>query len=299
MKKYGLISAMALVILINVVVLTGVAYNRSGEPDATITLTERELHWQDSWRNIDREDSGLHLKLKWNMSGFRRYDWEHWENTWFNKEKLASLGFDSQFPLDDKKASRYYNRQLPRQGYVVLEYDGDAYLEWLKGNQKRIVEVKKELAEEKKIVKQKSLENDIRNMERSIITQSHLFAIDAGPDPIVLRKKYLDTTKFIITPAVFRISMHHPKTREYNPKIMSEPPLPHNRYLVGRISEILIPEIHVTSDYRSFFISDIKTHTKTYLPKDKPLSDLEPRYQVTLNYGKRYEPWIADVKKLK
>jgi len=26
---------------------------------------------------------------------------------------------------------------------------------------------------------------------------------------------------------------------------------------------------------------------------------LEPRYQVTLNYGKRYEPWIVDVRKLK
>jgi len=299
MKKYGLIPAIVLIVLTNIVVLAGVAYNRSSEPNATVTLTERELHWRDSWRNVDKEDSGLHLKLKWNVSGYRRYDWGHWKNTWFDKEKLTALGFDTSFPLDDKKASSYYSRQLPRQGYVVLEYDGDAYLDWLKGNKKRIIEAKKELAEENKVVKQKSLENDIRNMERLAIKQSHLFAIDAGPDPGVLREKYLNTTKFVITPAVFRISMHYPKTREYNPKIMSEAPPPQKRHLVGRISEILIPEIHVTSNYRSFFISDIKTHTKTYLPKGKPLSDLEPRYQVTLNYGKRYEPWIADVKKLK
>jgi len=299
MKKYGLISTIALIVLTNVVVLAGVTYNRSGEPDATIMLTERELHWQNSWSWVDREDSGLHLKLKWSMSGYRRFDWEHWKKTWFNVEKLAALGFDTNFPLDDKKASRYYSRQLPRQGYVVLEYNGDAYQDWLRGSQKRIIEVKKELAEEKKVAKQKNLENDIRNMERLMITQSHLFAIDAARDPKILRKQYADPSKYIITPAVFRISMHHPKTREYNPKIMSEPPLPRKRYLVGRISEILIPIIHVTSDYRSFFISDIKTHTKTYLPKGKPLSDLKPRYQVTLNYGKRYEPWIADVKKLK
>ena len=58
MKKYGLIAAIALIVLTNVVVLAGVAYNRSGEPDATVTLTERELNLAGSWRLEDREDSG-------------------------------------------------------------------------------------------------------------------------------------------------------------------------------------------------------------------------------------------------
>jgi hypothetical protein len=126
-----------------------------------------------------------------------------------------------------------------------------------------------------------------------MITQSRLFAIDAGSDPKSLRKQYSDQSKHIITPAVFGISRYFTSTK----KDQSQPLQKY--YLRDWIQKISIPEIHVSSDYRSFFKSDIKSYTKTYLPRNKPLSGLEPRYQVTLNYGKRYEPWIADVKKLK
>ena len=86
---------------------------------------------------------------------------------------------------------------------------------------------------------------------------------------------------------MFDISLHYTGPHKAKP------------FLSGDIKNLSVSEVYISSDYRSFFISVIKSHTKTYLPKGKPLSDLEPRYQVTLNYGKRYEPWIADVKKLK
>ena len=293
MKKYGLISALALVILTNVIVLAGVAYNRSGEPDATVTLTERELHWKNNRNWTDREDTGLYLFLKWNPPAYNNYDGTRWEDPWFDQPKLTELGFDTSYRLDDPKASRYYNRQLPRQAYVVLEFDGNSYQNWLKDQKKRIKEKRKELANEKDSKKIKNLENTIRYIEQSMISQSHLFAIDAGQDPQLLRKQYTDQSKYIITPAVFRISMQYSYSKKGQPKTSSK------RYLSGHIKEVLISEIHVNSDYRSFFTSGIKTHTNTYLPDNKPLSKLEPRYQVTLNYGKRYEPWIADVKKLK
>ena len=293
MKKYGLISAITLIVLTNVVVLAGVAYNRSGEPDATVALTERELHWQDNWRGMDREDSGLYLRLKWNMSGYDNYNWDYNQNDWLYEEKLKELGFDTSFPLDGSKASRYYNRQIKRQGYVVLEFDGDAYQDWLKKTRERIKESVQEVAEEKKPSEVKNLERKIRQMEQSITTQSHLFAIDAGADPKMLRVQHPDKSKYIITPAVFDISLQYTSVNAGQPKPATK------KYLRGWVREILIPEIHVTSDYRSFFTSDIKTRTNIYLPKGKPLSNLEPRYQVTLNYGKRYEPWIAGIKKLK
>jgi len=293
MKRYGLISAIALIVLTNIVVLAGVAYNRSGEPDATVQLTERELHWQKRWDLTDKEDTGLYLTLKWNMPGYYKYSWEHRKDTWLNQQKLAELGFNTDFPLKDKKASRYYSRQLPRQAYVVLEFNGDAYQNWLKEARKRIEEIKQELIEEKKEKKRNILEKNIRDIERKMVTQSRLFAIDAGRDTQALRKQYADQSKTIITPAVFDISMH------YTPRKKGPFKSPKKPYLSGWVREISIPEIHVASDYRSFFISGIKTHTKTYLPRDKPLSVLEPRYQVTLNYGQRYEPWIADVQKLK
>ncbi len=289
MKKYGLISTIALIVLTNVVVLAGVAYNRSGEPDATVTLTERELNWHNGWRSMDMEDTGLDLTLKWNMPGYYNYyNNAHREDTWLNQQRLEELGFDTSYPLDGKKAHRYYRRQLPRQGYVVLEFDGDAYQNWLKEARIQIEEVQQKLLGEKNSDKKINLEYEIRLIQEKLTTRSHLFAINAGRDAEALRKQYSDRSKYIITPAVFRISFRG-KGESKSSK----------NSLYGWIHEIPIPKIHVNSDYRSFFISDIKTHTVTYLPRDKPLSDLEPRYQVILNYGKRYEPWIADVQKLK
>ena len=294
MKKYGLISVVALIVLTNVIVLAGVAYNRSGEPDATVQLTERELHWQKHWDITDKEDTGLYLTLEWSMPGFQSHRWDSTrKRNWMNREKLVEMGFDTDFPLEDKKASRYYSHQLPRQAYVVLEFNGDAYQEWLKEAKQRIEEIKQELIEEKKEKKKKELENNIKQIRQDLITQSHLFAIDGGPDPQILRNQYSDRSKYIITPAIFDISMNYIPRKKDPPKSSKKP------YLSGWIRKLSIPTVHVTSNFRDFFRTSIKTHTLTYIPSNKMLSDVEPRYQITLSYGQRYEPWIADAKKLK
>ena len=290
MKSYGLIPVIVLIVLTNVVVLSGVAYNRSGVPDTTIKLTERELQWRESWDMMDREDSGISLVLKWNMPGYYDYNWTHRKSNWLNEEKLKELGFDTSYPLDDKKAHRYFNHQLPRQGYVVLEFNGDAYRDWLNDAKKRMDEIRQELKGDEK--NKNNLESHLWEIEKKIITQSHLFAIDSGQNPRDLRQRYSDKSKYIITPAVFDITL------QYTPRKEDEPRSDKTPYLSGWVQSLSIPEIHVTSEFRSFFVSDIKTHTRMYLPREKPLKDLEPRYQATLNYGQRHEPWIADVEKL-
>lgn len=294
MKRYGLISAIALIVITNVVVLAGVAYNRSGEPDAAVQLTERELSWQKRWGVIDKEDTGLSLKLEWSMPGYETYRWDSSpEKNWLNQEKLKELGFNTSFPLADKKAGRFYRRQLSRQAYVVLEFEGETYQGWLAEAQKRVEEIEKDLSEEKKPGKIKNLDNDIRRIQQNRITHTHLFAIDAGRDPAALRAHYSDKSKYIITPAVFDIS------RNYTDKPKDQPGAKAKPYLSGWIRNLSIPQVHVNSDYRSFFTMDIKTPTLRYHTLEIPLSDLEPRYQVTLNYGQRHEPWIAGVKKIK
>ncbi len=91
MKRYGLIGAIALIVLTNVVVLAGVVYNRSGEPDAVVQLTERELSWLKRWDVTDKEDTGIYLKLKWNLakSHYRQYRTNHWTyqkgDSWLNQ----------------------------------------------------------------------------------------------------------------------------------------------------------------------------------------------------------------------
>ena len=133
MKKYGLFPTLVLIILTNAIVLAGVAYNRSGEPDAMVQLSERELQWQKNWERSGKEDSGLYLTLQWSMTGYYEYGREYREDSWLNQQKLAELGFDTSFPLNDKRSSSYYNRQLSRQAYVVLEFNGLAYENWVEG----------------------------------------------------------------------------------------------------------------------------------------------------------------------
>ena len=59
-----ILACVSLLLLSNVVVLAGVAYNRSGEPLASIELTERELPLRVTYNSTD-DDSGTALSLKW------------------------------------------------------------------------------------------------------------------------------------------------------------------------------------------------------------------------------------------
>ena len=56
------IACLALVVLTNLAILAGVAYNRSGQ-SAVLELTERELALAEPWSR--GESSGLQLRLDW------------------------------------------------------------------------------------------------------------------------------------------------------------------------------------------------------------------------------------------
>lgn len=56
MKHLSLAAAAGLILLANCVVLIHVARNRSGQPEAEMTLTERELSY-----HRDSDDSGVNL----------------------------------------------------------------------------------------------------------------------------------------------------------------------------------------------------------------------------------------------
>nr|NIQ02513.1 DUF4824 family protein [Nitrospinaceae bacterium]NIR56468.1 DUF4824 family protein [Nitrospinaceae bacterium]NIS86929.1 DUF4824 family protein [Nitrospinaceae bacterium]NIT83767.1 DUF4824 family protein [Nitrospinaceae bacterium]NIU45970.1 DUF4824 family protein [Nitrospinaceae bacterium] len=183
-----------------------------------------------------------------------------------------------------------YRHQLPVQAYVVLELNGPAYQKWLAEAQKDLEIARNKVEREKNDKKKKSRKRDLKEIEIKIAMQSKLFAVDAGQEPGVLRNKYPDRSKYIIAPAAFKI---------HREKIYSKPlPASKRYFLSGRVDEILVEDIHVPNEFREFFIAEIKSPTIQYLPHDKPTSDLKPRYSVTVNYGKRYEPWIAAVNKL-
>ncbi len=62
-----LIAGAALILLANAVALTGVYFNRSGEPEARMRLSQRELGTPWDW-SVARENSGMVLGLNWRVN---------------------------------------------------------------------------------------------------------------------------------------------------------------------------------------------------------------------------------------
>ncbi len=108
MKRTGLLLTITLVIVVNLVALFSVWFNRTGAPDAEITLNERELPL------VPREDddSGMALRLT-------RRDKDD-ETPWLDRSKLEELGFDC--PPAEIGHDFIQHRKL----FIVLELREDA-----------------------------------------------------------------------------------------------------------------------------------------------------------------------------
>jgi hypothetical protein len=290
MRKYGLISAIALLVIVNVVVLAGVARNRSGAPDAVVELTERELPLGFYRGTADKENTGISLRLDWNQypaySRFLHRNSRGFRDDWFDQAKLEAVGFDCSMPLTDAKAELHYEKMLPRKAYAVLEYEGIAWEAWRARAEQDLSEVVEKA--NKGALMQKDLKEAQDEYERGLKTHSRLFAIDAGSDPARLRQQYPDNKRFLIAPAQVRLSYN----RNYNVDAKKNG----SPKLTGYITEVLVDDINVPKTMRA--VIDTLTGKGT-----NPLGSYssygantqEPRYKVTLVYGKRYEPWIADI----
>jgi hypothetical protein len=108
MKRPGLWLGLALILVTNAFVLTGVAYNHSTEPEAVIQLTEREL---DLSYSVE-ENTGISLRLEWHQPGSGTYARVEVPG-WLDQAKLESLGFDCSTHMTDPEAQRRYRKALP------------------------------------------------------------------------------------------------------------------------------------------------------------------------------------------
>ena len=111
MKRYGLALSIGLVIIVNAIVFSGVFYNRSGVPDAVMTMTEREV----SLVRNKKENTGLFLKLNWEMSGAYQFHKHINQINWFNEDKIKELGLDILNIPKGGNAGKYYDyyRKIP------------------------------------------------------------------------------------------------------------------------------------------------------------------------------------------
>ncbi len=169
---------------------------------------------------------------------------------------------------------------LPRQTYVVLEYDGKAWESWQteQGEKIKALEAETAAGQEGK----KNLDAKRKRYLWELESESRLFTVDVGNDAVTLRKRYPDRTKFIITPTKVRLRLiPADKTNKRKP------------VLSGYVDMILTNEIHVPLD-RQGVLATLKTDVQ-YFYYDGQKKPFTPRYQVKLNYGRRYEPWVAEV----
>ncbi|MEE8183931.1 MAG: DUF4824 family protein, partial [Acidobacteriota bacterium] len=172
MKRFGKLLVFILVVAANAVILSGVAYNRSGEPDSAIHLTEREL----SVSRSGEENSGISLSLRWAVQGY----WLDGPG-WFGREKLEEIGFYCGIPLDDPLAGTRYRNMLSRETFVVLEYEGDAWQEWLAHEEEELVELAAQVESGENT--RDYLERQRKNLAILKVTSSRLFVVEVGNRP--------------------------------------------------------------------------------------------------------------------
>ncbi|MDY6989632.1 MAG: DUF4824 family protein [Thermodesulfobacteriota bacterium] len=262
----------------NVAVLLGVASNRSGEPEAVLLLTERELNWP---YRIHKEDSGLALHLAWRAIGKEKeetyyVDWRTPE--WFNGEKLKEVGFDVEDLTRPEISSERYKVPVAREVLIVLEYDGEPYQEAVRRAERALEKAKKsfELDRENEELG-KNLEGAEKRLEGEEVWQSRLFAIDAGLDAATLRQKYPDPERFIITPGVVEPTTYYSDDK---------------KGLQGYLSWLSVGNINVSLTLRR------ELATFPDIDKSRDSESRRPRYMIEVAYGKRLEPWIRSVSQI-
>ena len=276
MRRAGLALCTALVLITDVVVLLGVMRNRAGESDSVIEVTEREL----GLPYLTNENTGISLTLRWNV---RDIKFRYQSPSWFGKSKLEELGFDCSYPLSDSDSSIWYQKALPRETYVVMEYEGTSWEEWLASEQEKLAELALEVERQENTADR--LERAREHFENSVRGMSRLFVIDVNNDPALLRKRYPDPNMFIITRAIVRLGFDR-----------------YAQSIDGTVSAIMIDEVHVSREHRRV-LDDIRAEegsedaASEWAYRSYPL-DKEPRYTVRLRYGRRYEPWVEDVRRV-
>ncbi len=156
------IAVPALMVLLVVAAFVGLAgWNRSGERQSSITVSERELPLPAI--TITRETaSGVQLRLS-----FERRAEPLEARNWLTETKLRALGFPLNVPLGDPSAADTYIDVPPRVAWIVLEYDGPAW---------------------KEIEQRRALQRP--EIRRGYWASSRLVPVDAGPDFDPLRDRY-------------------------------------------------------------------------------------------------------------
>jgi hypothetical protein len=265
-NRHALIAAVALVIVSNAVALGGVAYNRGGEPDSVLQLTERELPIQ-YWSWPDNENSAIHLDLRW-----RVVPTEKWGQgiDWLRADDLRRFGFDLPAPGTSWDELRRFAGQPARNVFLALEYDGPAYQRLLELTREQLAKAEAELAAEGSDVNRSAVRSAKSQLESEQSRSSRLFVVAASLDEDALRERYPDRKQYAIVRGRIGLGIASGNA-------------------VPQIEGVDTDTIRVPYAYRAL--------VEPYAA-ERDYAEREPRYSATVHFGHRLEPWIMQLSQM-
>lgn len=278
-RTRALLVGAALIVVTNAVVLAGVAYNRSGEPESVLRLTERELrvrHW--SWPEHENSTIDLHLSWRVAQSPVDGNDLGGYYGLhWLQPAQLRQLGFRVEGDLDSDEVAERLAGQPSRRAWLVLEYDGPAYQAALEAARQ---EAERAAALSQTNAGDKEFEDRLKGARSAMAgeekTQSRLFVVDAGPDEAALRARYPNRQQYAIVHGRLDVSVQGETGR---------------KRLIARLVDIDVGAIRVPHAYR--------TVVEPFIRGTGRYESRAPSFVATVNFGRRFEPWIVDITSLK
>jgi hypothetical protein len=278
-RRHTLVAGIGLIIAVNVIALVGVAYNRSGEPESLLRLSERELRRPHQIWGFGRENSGLALKLQWRV---RTHDVEkrdvyhpyidyYGDPVWLDRAKLAELGVNVLQPMDNVGAKRGYQKLPSKEVFLVLELDGQNYQAAVDIARERAARDQARAAANPGDSRLKSqAEMAAKQLELEQTSTSRLFVIDAGLDAQALRTKYLDRARYAIV---------HGRIQ---PRLVGDD---RQARLNGYIEALSIDRINVPLELRAV-VEGAPSEYSYETPSG-------PGFEATVAHGTRFEPWLV------
>ena len=280
-RKGILLAGVGLILAANAVALGGAAWNRSGDPESTLRLTERELRVVGE-PVLDRENSGMALRLRWRTLGQRtgpaddfldgRYAYGG-APKWLDGAKLAELGFDT--ARKRVRGGREHDAIPAKEVFLVLELDGAAYqaaLERARQDNQRAKAAQAGKAGARD--PEGELKRAAQRLRREESTSSRLFVIDAGLDAGALRARYPDRARHAIVRG---------QVRPYWDTRADA-----TGALVGQVVGPSVGEINVPLEFQP---SLANAGERALQGEDAQ----PPRREITVAFGRRLEPWITAV----
>jgi uncharacterized protein DUF4824 len=272
--KWTAAAGLGLIAAVNAWVLVGVAYNRGGEPESALRLTDRELSVPRP-RAFQKENSGLSLRLLWRVRdeenearGFNfGYGGIGGRATWLNEAKLRDLGIQVPPKSASDAEKRRYRKLGSKEALLVLEFDGPAYRAVLERARER---ANAPPAPGKQGPQAAELPAKLLRYEEQ--DSSRLFVIDAGLDAATLRAKYPDRARYAIVKGRVR-------------------PLPsgYGKTEVGMVEALSVDSVNVPLELRSVFEG---VTPRPYYAFGQP-SPPGPGFEAAVVFGKRLEPWLT------